>query len=72
MPRYTVIDNGKTARFPEHPVHENWKFAWFNSFKSAKRYADRWLHIYGPFPHSKPGKFDYSGYGDILEIKRIK
>jgi hypothetical protein len=49
----------------------SWKFAWFNSFRTAKDYADNYLGNYGPYPFEGEGKFDYSGYGDVLEIRRI-
>lgn len=69
MSRFMVLDNGKLARYPEHKVDKSWRFGWFNNFQTAKEYANRWLGAFGPYPFDKTGEFDYSGYGDILEIK---
>lgn len=74
---YAVYDNGKlavSANFPEAKDLKAWNKAVFDSFDEAISYAMKWLEVpetWGifHFPDGKPGIFDYSGYGDFIEIR---
>lgn len=72
---FIVYDNNKEASrvgFPEL-AGKGWKTARFNNFSDAHKYAITWLGEVGVGLSLKLGqKFDYDGYGDIIEIREVK
>jgi hypothetical protein len=72
MSKYTVYDNDRLACYPHHAVDSSWNNASFNTLKEAREYAHNWLGVYSPgvdgFKPNVP--YDYSGYGDIIEIRQ--
>jgi hypothetical protein len=69
---YQVFDNNKPAQYPAHKVHPSWKQSKFNSFIEALNYAHKWLGNMSPGRILKLNDpYDYSGCGDILEIRRV-
>ncbi|HEX9232454.1 MAG TPA: hypothetical protein VF849_00105 [Blattabacteriaceae bacterium] len=72
MKIYQVFDNNKPAQFPFHKVHPSWKRSKFNSFIKAFNYAKHWLGVYKNSVQLKLNTpSDYTGYGDLIEIRRI-
>lgn len=65
---FQVIDNNKPADCNNHKVDKSWNKSKFETLDEAFQYADNWLGIYGPMINNP---FDYSGYGDIIEIRFI-
>lgn len=74
MVKYQVFDNGKPADCHHHPkVHSSWDRSVFDTLAEAQAYARKWLGIYapsGPIPVDTP--WDYSGMGDVIEIRTIQ
>ena len=68
---FAVYDNGKPAKFPECKVDKSWSNNEFETFDAAVEYANKWLGPYGGelLVLGKPN--DYSGYGDVIEIREI-
>lgn len=69
--KFCVYDNGKPASakgFPQIKEVEGWNNHKFDTFPIAAAYATMWVgHIIQPEDLLKP--YDYSGYGDIIEIR---
>lgn len=64
---FSVYDNGRLARYPEQRIHDSWANATFHTLEEAIIYA---RHYFDPYPSPEGvGKVDYSGYGDIAEIR---
>jgi hypothetical protein len=76
---YQVFDNGKPAQYPDHPVHPSRDNSTFETLREALVHAWKWL---GPFGGSFDGSsgiplqvgipWDYSGHGDMIEIRKVK
>ena len=70
---YQVLDNNKRAQFPDCAVHPSWEKSCFNSFIEALNYAHKWLGMYSPGRILKLNEpYGYSGYGDFIEIRKIR
>ncbi len=76
--KYGVFDNGRPASksgFPEIKG-TGWLNHIFDTYNDARRYAINWLGAdggYGDFEDFKLNTpYDYSGRGDMIEIKEIK
>lgn len=69
---YAVYDNGKPASRTGYPQITNindWNTHRFSSIEDAVQYAHDWLGAWSlPLKVNEP--YDYSGYGDFIEIKR--
>jgi len=73
---FSVYDNGRPAKYPDSKVDPSWNNNTFDTFEEALEYAHMWL---GPFGGSWDGMdgvvlelnvpWDYSGYGDVIEIR---
>ena len=69
---YQVFDNEKLADCISHKVDLTWKNSSFKTLKEARAYARNWLGLWAPGILLKVNKpFDYSGYGDIIEIRKV-
>ena len=44
----------------------------FNTFEEASEYLNWWLGNWGPVDIDINEKYDYNGYGDIVEIKKLE
>jgi len=71
---YEVYDNGRLAH---HKYHRDVSIEWDHppcaTFEEAKSYARNWLGEFSSLCPDKPNQpIDYSGYGDIIEIREIK
>lgn len=71
---YGVYDNGKPASekgFPNLKGKGCWTNHTFLTFEGAQEYARAWLGQFAPSPEflkiNQP--YDYSGYGDVIEIR---
>lgn len=70
---YEVYDNGRLAGYPYHDVDSGWKHPNCSTFEQAREYAKLWLGEYAPLAPTYPDeKIDYSGCGDVIEIRKIK
>ena len=72
--RYQVFENGKSCDWQGYPSlqHPCWETSIFDSLLKARDYLNLWCGCLGPIPNLNPGeKYDYSGYGDIVEIREI-
>ena len=69
MITYQVFDNDKPADCRHHNVHSSWNNSTFDSLEKASCYADKWLGYKASLVPDTP--FDYSGYGNIIEIRKI-
>ncbi len=71
--KFAVYDNGKPAKYPECNVHPSWDNNSFDSFEKAIEYTSTWLGMLGEdfiYPTIKLNEpYDYSGYGDLIEIR---
>lgn len=69
---YVVYDNKKPAVMLKDPK-SIWKNNKFATLAEAIMYANDWLGQCGPFKPTNDRDYawimDYSGYGDILEIR---
>lgn len=72
--KYQVFDNGKPADCHHHKVDASWANSTFSLAAEAVDYACKWLNwesVMGVLLEvNKP--YDYSGYGDFIEIRRIE
>jgi hypothetical protein len=69
---FKVFDGGKPANYEHHKVHSSWQNCTFKSFVEALNYAHKWLGVYSPGKILKLNTpYDYSGYGDIIEIRKV-
>jgi hypothetical protein len=77
--KYQVFDNDLPADCHHHKILESWSNSIFNSYLEAVDYCIQWLGL-DPLCLTKEEfsvnipvntKYDYSGYGDILEIREI-
>ena len=73
---YQVLDNGRPADNTGFPaIHSSWSNSKFESLEEAQKYATHWVG----YPNEEPETigylpdqlYDYSGYGDIIEIKTV-
>ena len=72
---YRVYDSGK----PAHYCCGDWNNSLFNTVGEAFRYAEKWVRFSIVNPSPADGSltteikfpYDYSGYGDTLEIKEV-
>lgn len=67
---FQVLDNGKPAEMRNSDM---WGDSIFQHFHQAQTYVRRWLgsSFYHCVPQRPDQKIDYSGYGDIIEIKSL-
>ena len=71
MAKYQVFDNGKPADYKHRNVHKSWDKSKFDSWQAAMAYARKWLGVFiVPLKINKP--VDYSGNGDMIEVRKIK
>lgn len=73
--RYAVFNNGRLAQYPDCPnVDQSWNKGIHETFEGAKGYAKAWLGFFSPVINdievNEP--IDYSGFGDIIEIREVK
>lgn len=73
---FQVFDNGKPADCWNQKSlgdgENGWTTSAFDTLDDAQEYATRYLGIYNPGRSLEVGeKYDYSGYGDILEIREV-
>lgn len=76
---YQVLDNNKPADYKHHKVSHCWKQSTYSNFNDALMYARKWLGLaLGGSYDGKTGitlepnqPYDYSGYGDTIEIREI-
>lgn len=70
---FGVYDNNKPCSVIGFPYLSLacWKTHQFETFEQALAYLEKWLGNYsGCIPHDYNGcQLDYSGYGDIVEIR---
>lgn len=76
---FKVYDNGKEANCFGYKVHESWDAKGFETFEAALIYARKWIAPYGGSYDGTDGvilqlnkPYDYSGYGDFIEIREEK
>jgi len=70
---FQVFDNNKPADASGHNVHHTWNNSTFSTFEEAHQYANQWLapsHGLVILKLNQP--YDYSGYGDIIEIREVQ
>ena len=74
---YGVFENNKPCDNKNHKVHPSWNNSVFETWDQALRYAYKWL---GQFADAVKMEgpalevnvpYDYSGYGDMIEIRKI-
>ena len=68
---YQVFDNGKPADCLHCKVHESWNKSAYDTFEEALEYANKWLGMYGGVVLKLNTPWDYSGYGDMIEIREV-
>jgi hypothetical protein len=70
---WQVLDNHKPANGTSYNLYnEDYGKSEFSSFDDAHEYALHWLGQWGRGLKLQPNTpYDYSGYGDIIEIKSI-
>jgi hypothetical protein len=79
MIKYQVFENDKPCDAANHKVHKSWNNSIFDSFNDALKYVYKWIGEYAD-PDSMTGSsgikvnipYDYSGYGDMIEIREIQ
>jgi len=70
--KYQVFDCGRLAQYPDCKVDSSWDCATFGSFEEAQEYARKWLGIFRKYVPNRPNyPKDYSGYGDMIEIRSV-
>lgn len=69
---FQVFDNGKPADCHHHTVSSSLNCSVFSTYEEARAYAESWL---GEIFHSTDLQlntpYDYSGYGDLIEIREV-
>lgn len=71
--KYQVFDGNKPADCHGHKVDKSWDKSIFDTFEEAYFYAQNWLgQNYAGMVLKLNTPADYSGYGDIIEIRSIK
>ena len=77
---YRVTDNNKPATCEHFNVHKSWNNADFETLDQAFEYAVKWLgwgwvNVNDPqmngFKLAMLHPYDYSGYGDMIQIVQI-
>lgn len=69
---YQVLDNGKPADCHHHKVHFTWDQSTFDTLAGALAHARNWLGAHGHGVVLKVNEpVDYSGYGDMIEIREV-
>jgi len=70
---YQVFDNNRPADNKSFPKLGNaWKKSKFKSFIAAHNYAQKWMGALGsPSSLKLNTPYDYSGYGDMIEIRKV-
>lgn len=73
---FTVYENGIPAIGANFGIKaECWQNATFETFEEAVRYASEWLGNWSPslsylrVALANEAEYDYSGYGDTIQIK---
>ena len=76
--KFQVFDGDKPAQFPDCRVDKSWDNSVFDTEDEALVYARKWCAPYGSTYDGTQGftikageKYDYSGYGDFIEIRVI-
>jgi len=71
---FQVFDNDRPADCFNHEVHKSWEQSKFKTFDEALEYARNWLgYPEGDIPPLELNvPWDYSGYGDKIEIREVK
>lgn len=67
---FSLYDNGKPASAVGYPELEGkgWKSHCFDTYEEADEYVRKWLgQLYIQLEPNRP--VDYSGYGDLIEIR---
>lgn len=74
MKMFCVYDNDKPASVEGYPyMHSSWKNHRFETFEEAQKYARNWLgELEILCPNEPNSRVDYSGYGDMIEIREEK
>lgn len=71
--KYQVFDNNKPAQYPHCNVHPTWDNSVFDSLGEAQNYVKKWLGQYcAPNPLKINEKYEYSSYGDYVEIRAVE
>jgi hypothetical protein len=66
---FSVYDGGSAAKYNDPTTTSIWRTNTFTSFEQALKYTKDWLGDYDTLPDNWDGKaYDYSGYGDTIEI----
>lgn len=67
---FQVLENGKAAEMKDTVL---WANSIFQHFHQAQAYVQRWVGPIGEsfVPNRPDQKIDYSGYGDMIEIKSL-
>jgi len=72
---YRVLDGGKEAgriSLAFRHYHKSWpERATFETFEEAEEYANKWLGMHGPLYLLINEPVDYSGMGDMIEIREV-
>lgn len=69
---FVVLENNKPAMYPDGP--ECWRENEFPTQEEANEYAHHWLEDWAkgiPAILELGTRYDYNGYGDIIEIREI-
>ena len=66
--KFGVFENNKPATLKGS---KKWKNHLFNTFEEAHQYLNWRLGDWGPVELEVNEKYDYDGYGDVVEIKEI-
>ena len=71
---FQVYDNDRLADHTKCTVCSSWYQPICNTFEEAQEYAKKWLgaNLESLCPNEPNKSVDYSGYGDMIEIREIK
>lgn len=72
---FTVYDNGRKAKYPNCLVDPSWNQCEFETLDEAVSYAVKWVGdpgILNPSMMTANTEYDYSGYGDVIEIRETE
>lgn len=72
MANFQVFDNNRPADCRHCAVGKDWNKSCYPTFKEAYAYAEQWLGDTYKLPDNWDGSpFNYSGYGDTIEIRKV-
>ncbi len=72
--KFQVLENNKPCDSASFQQLRGcgWDNSFFNSFADAVEYSRQWLGDYDNLPDEWNGScWDYSGYGDVIEIRVV-